>query len=182
MSQKCPFCEIVAGKAPVSIVYEDKQIMCFMTLRPTRLGECLIIPKQHIDHFTDIADKQAAHIMTIAQRVGRKMLARFEGDRIGMVVHGYGVAHAHLIVLPQQDIYDITSARFAKIENGSVMFDHSQIEMLDRAVLDLLQLYITITSNAWLGRNSTSYDSRICIECISWTIDDVCSIENTGAE
>ena len=107
-----------------------------MTLRPTRLGECLLIPREHIDHFTDIPDDLAADMMVIAQRIGRKMLSEFEGGRIGMVVHGFGVPHAHLIVFPQHDISDITSGRFAKIEDGKIVYDHKQIPMLDREVLD----------------------------------------------
>lgn len=79
MSDQCPFCEIVAGRSSASVVYTDDQAMCFMTLRPTRLGECMVIPKKHIDHFTDIPDELAAHIMVIAQQVGRKMQTQFEG-------------------------------------------------------------------------------------------------------
>ena len=110
--------------------------MCFMTLRPTRPGECMVIPKEHIDHFMDIPDELAAHIMIIAQQVARNMQRVFEPKRIGMVVHGFGVPHAHLILVPQHDITDITSGRFAKIENGKVMFDHKQLPLLDRTALD----------------------------------------------
>ena len=62
MSKQCKFCEIVSEHSPASVVYEDEKVMCFMTLRPTREGECVIIPKEHIDHFTDIPDELAAHI------------------------------------------------------------------------------------------------------------------------
>jgi histidine triad (HIT) family protein len=132
----CIFCDIVAGRSPASVVYADDQAMCFMTCRPTRLGECMVIPRKHIDHFTDIPDELAAHMMVIAQRISRKMLSQFEGNRIGMVIHGFGVPHAHLILLPQQDTTDITSGRFAKIEAGKIVYDHKQIQMLDREVLD----------------------------------------------
>ena len=136
MSDLCPFCEIVAGRSPASVVYADGQVMGFMNLRPTRLGECMVIPKKHIDHFTDIPDKLAAHIMVIAQRIGRKMLSQFEGKRIGMVIHGFGVPHAHLILLTQQNTTDITSGRFARIEDGKIVYDHKRIPMLDRKILD----------------------------------------------
>ena len=136
MSDQCPFCEIVVGRSPASVVYSDDQVMCFMTLRPTRPGECMVIPKQHIDHFSDIPDELAGHIMIIAQRVGRKMRSQFEGERVGMVIHGFGVPHAHLILLPQQDTTDITSGRFSKIEDGEIVFDHKQLQRLDREVLD----------------------------------------------
>lgn len=64
------------------------------------------------------------------------MQSQFEGERIGMVIRGFGVPHAHLISFPQQDTTDITSGRFAKIEDGEIVYDHMQIPMLDREVLD----------------------------------------------
>ena len=136
LSDNCIFCEIVAGRSPASVVFADNQAMCFMTLRPTRPGECMVIPKEHIDHFTDVPDDLASHIMIIAQRVARKMRSSFVSKRIGMVIHGFGVSHAHLILLPQHDITDITSGRFAKIEDGKIVYDHKQIAMFDREVLD----------------------------------------------
>lgn len=97
----CPFCEIVAGRAPVSLIYADETILAFMTLQPFAPGECTGIPRAHIDHFTDVDDDTAAHIMVVAQRIGRRMRNVFAPERVGMVVHGYGVPHAHLILVPQ---------------------------------------------------------------------------------
>jgi Virulence protein RhuM family/HIT domain len=46
-----------------------------------RQGECLVIPKAHIDHFTDIADDLAQRIMVVAQRIGRRMRSAFPLER-----------------------------------------------------------------------------------------------------
>jgi histidine triad (HIT) family protein len=73
-----------------------------MTLQPTAAGECLVIPNDHIDHFTDVPDSVASHIMRIAQRLGRRMREVFPLQRVGYLVHGYGVAHAHFIIVAQQ--------------------------------------------------------------------------------
>lgn len=51
---ECVFCEILAGRAPVSMIYEDDEVAAFMSLYPSRPGECLVIPKEHIDCFTDV--------------------------------------------------------------------------------------------------------------------------------
>ena len=47
----CVFCRIVAGGAPCSRVHEDDVSLGFMGIRPTRPGELMVIPKEHIDHF-----------------------------------------------------------------------------------------------------------------------------------
>ena len=132
----CIFCEIVAGRAPVSLVYEDDAVSAFMNVRPTAPGECLVIPKAHVDHFTDVPDDVAAHVMVVAQRIGRRLRALFSPDRVGYLVHGYGVAHAHLILVPQHGPHHLTSDRFARVHDGRVVFDLSRVPLAERAMLD----------------------------------------------
>src|SRR4051812_22978095 len=132
----CPFCEIIAGRGPVSMIYEDDLVLAFMTLRPFAAGECTVIPREHIDHFTDVSDDVAVHIMRVAQRIGRRMREVFKPERVGMVIHGYGVPHAHLILVPQNAPHDITSERYAQIENGRIVFSLKNVPFTARATLD----------------------------------------------
>ena len=135
-SVTCVFCEIVAHRVPASFVYEDDRVAAFMSIQPTAAGECLVIPREHVDHFTDLPDDIAEHIMVIAQRIGRRMREVFPLERVGYLVHGYGVAHAHLVIVPQQGPYHLTSDRMARIVDGRVIFDLSSIPVADREVLD----------------------------------------------
>lgn len=132
----CVFCDIVARRAPASFIYDDDLVTAFMTLQPTAAGECLVIPKEHIDHFTDVPDFLAQHIMAVAQRIARRVRAVFPAQRIGYLVHGYGVPHAHFIIVPQQGPHHLTSDRFAHIRDGCVAFDLSGIPVADRTTLD----------------------------------------------
>ena len=134
--KSCVFCEIVARRAPASVILEDHTIMAFMTLQPSAPGECLIIPKAHIDHFTDVEDSVGQRIMGAALDIGRRMRVVFSPARVGFVVHGFGVSHAHLILVPQDGPDDITSRHFARVEDGRVRFTTRHIPMADRAVLD----------------------------------------------
>jgi len=132
----CIFCEIIADRAPASFVYRDDLVSAFMTLQPTAPGECVVIPNSHVDHFTDLPDHIAAHIMMVAQAIGRRMRAAFPLERVGYLVHGYGVPHAHFIIVPQQGPHHLTSDRFAHAVNGNVVFDLSRVPAADRAILD----------------------------------------------
>lgn len=132
----CVFCEIVAGRSPASIIYQNDSVMAFMTIRPTAPGECLVIPKAHVDHFTDVDDETAKQIIVVAQRIGRRLRTAFRPLRVGMVVHGFGVAHAHLLVVPQHGIHHITSDRYIRVENGQLVFSQSYVSAPDRATLD----------------------------------------------
>ncbi len=136
MTASCIFCEIVARRAPASFVHEDEAVAAFMNIHPTAPGECLVIPKVHVDHFTDLPDDLAARIAVVGQRIGRRMRAVFQPERVGFAVHGYGVAHAHLIIVPQHGTHHLTSDRFARVEEGRVVFDLARVPLVERSVLD----------------------------------------------
>lgn len=132
----CIFCQIVDHTAPASVIHEDPDILVFMALHPTAPGECLIIPRRHVDHFTDVDERVGQRIMQLALVVGRRLRVAFSPERVGMVVHGYGVAHAHLILVPQHGPHHITSDRFATVQDGQVAFDLSRVPVADRATLE----------------------------------------------
>ena len=134
----CIFCQIVAGEAPASVVYEDGRVVAFMNIRPIRPGELLVIPREHVDHFCDLADDLACHILVQAQRLSRNLRERLKPARVGLVVHGFGVAHAHLIVVPQHGPDDITSGRMAYREGGQIKFGVGHLKEAPRAELDRL--------------------------------------------
>ena len=67
---------------------------------------------------------------------------------MGLVVHGYGVPHAHVVIVPQHHEDDITSGRMADIENGRVIFTTEKLPLVPREELDQLaqQIKKTIAS------------------------------------
>jgi len=132
----CPFCEIVAKRAPARVIYQDDAIVAFMTLRSFAAGECTIIPIAHIDHFSDVPDDIAQRIIVAAQRISRRMRTVFAQERVGMIVHGYGVQHAHLILVPQNGPNDITFVHYVSIEDGAIRISLKNIPFTPREVLD----------------------------------------------
>lgn len=134
----CVFCRIVERTEPASIVYEDEQTLAFMDIRPVRTGQLLVIPKQHTDHFADLPDDLASALFLIGQQLSRALRSVLAPLRVGMVVHGFGVAHAHLIVLPLEHAWDITSAQAAGVENGRVHFRWEHLPLAERGALDAL--------------------------------------------
>ena len=134
----CVFCSIANGKAEASILYEDDLCIAFMNIRPIHPGEFMVIPRAHIDHFTDIPDELAGHSMIIAQRYGRRLMQLVQPKRIGYVVHGFGVAHAHLNVVPQHNDDDIISARHVIIEGGVMRISDEALEVPTRQALDAI--------------------------------------------
>jgi histidine triad (HIT) family protein len=134
--EPCIFCRIVAGRAEASVLYEDERILAFMNLRPVNEGEFLVIPKDHINHFCDLSDDLSSHLIVQAQRLSRNVMRRLKPQRVGLVVHGFSVAHAHLIVVPQHGPDDITSAILGYIEDGEIKYDFDRLAKPSRAELN----------------------------------------------
>jgi histidine triad (HIT) family protein len=137
-AKQCIFCQICRGSEPASSVHSDDRCLAFLTLRQTRPGELLVIPRVHIDHFCDIPNDLAAHIMVQAQRISRAMMKVLRPPRVGLVIHGFTIPHAHLIVVPQHNSSDITSATYAYIENSEIKFDERRLPIVHRQELDAL--------------------------------------------
>ena len=132
----CIFCKIVLGEVGSSKVYEDDQILAFMDNYPVREGQVLVIPKNHIDHFSDLPDDLAVKIFLKAHHISKSIKEKFNPERMGLVVHGYGVPHAHMVIVPQHNEDDITTGQMAKIENGKVVFTSANLPMAPREELD----------------------------------------------
>jgi histidine triad (HIT) family protein len=148
----CVFCRIIRKQESAAIVHEDGQIVAFMDIRPVRRGQVLVIPKRHVDHFVDLPDDLATAVFLAGQQLARVIRAVLAPRRVGMIVHGFGVAHAHLVILPLEHAWDITAAQFAVIENGSVIFRWESVPFAPRedldAMADLLRRELTSASSA----------------------------------
>jgi histidine triad (HIT) family protein len=138
----CVFCEIIAERAPASIVYADDHIVAFLDIRPVRPGQLLIIPRRHIDHFCDLPDELSIRILLLGQRVSRVLRRILSPKRVGMIVHGFGVPHAHLVVLPLEHATDITSSANAFIDDGKVRFSWDRVPLADRTELDAMAKWL----------------------------------------
>jgi histidine triad (HIT) family protein len=103
----CVFCEIVARRAPASIVHEDDRSLVAATIGPVNPGHLLVMPKQHAPYLDDLEDKMVAHLFTVAKRAAtaiRRSGLRCEGINL-FLADGEAafqtVFHLHIHVFPR---------------------------------------------------------------------------------
>jgi histidine triad (HIT) family protein len=103
----CPFCDLVAGRSPASIVFEDERAVAVMDIQPLNPGHVLVLPRKHASGLADLDERIGAHIFTIAlrtQRALRRSELRCDGVNLLLAdgeVAGQEVFHVHLHVLPR---------------------------------------------------------------------------------
>ena len=108
----CIFCEIVAGKVPSDIVYQDEEVIVFPDINPKAPTHLLIIPKKHIPspaHLTEAESPLIGHMVNIANRLAKEKGMSERGYRL--VVNcgeeaGQIVDHLHMHLLGGQKLPD----------------------------------------------------------------------------
>jgi diadenosine tetraphosphate (Ap4A) HIT family hydrolase len=105
--ESCVFCELVAGKQPISVVDETEDVLAFMDIQPVNPGHVLIIPKRHAAYLGDLEPALGGRIFAMSMRVAaalRTCGVRCEGLNLLLAdgeAAGQEVFHAHLHVVPR---------------------------------------------------------------------------------
>lgn len=94
------FTRIIAGELPGRFVWKDEHVVAFLTIAPLRPGHVLVVPRREVEHWIDLPDDLAAHLMRVARSVGRAVQAAWSPTRVALLVIGLEVAHVHLHVTP----------------------------------------------------------------------------------
>jgi histidine triad (HIT) family protein len=102
------FSRIISGEIPCHKVAEDDRCLAFLDIRPIVFGHTLVIPKTEVDYIFDMNDDDLAHLHLFARRVARVLEQEVKCLRIGVMVAGLEVPHAHIHLVPMQSIGDLS--------------------------------------------------------------------------
>ena len=103
----CEFCEIIAGRAPASVVHRDHQCIAFMDIAPVTAGHLLVVPIEHATHLADLDREVGGTLFGLAQTLAaaiRRSALKPEGINLFLAdgeAAGQDVFHVHLHVLPR---------------------------------------------------------------------------------
>ncbi len=89
------------------MLWEDDECVAFLDVRPLAPGHVLVVPRQETDQWTDLGPGLVAHLTSVAHSIGRAQMSVFSPARIGMVVAGFEVPHAHIHVVPINHMGDL---------------------------------------------------------------------------
>ncbi len=104
------FTRIMDGELPGRFVWRDSRCAVFSTIAPLAPGHVLVVPRDEVDHWLDLAPDLAAHLFGVAQVIGRAQMAAFSPNRVGLIIAGLEVPHTHLHVVPIQTEADLDFA------------------------------------------------------------------------
>ena len=100
------FTMIINGDLPGRFVYEDDEVVAFLTIEPMTPGHTLVVPRAEVDKWQDVEPALFNKVMDVAQRIGRAVCAAFDADRAGVIIAGLEVPHLHVHVFPARNLSD----------------------------------------------------------------------------
>jgi histidine triad (HIT) family protein len=101
------FTRIVNREIPAHILREDDDFLAFLDVRPIRAGHSLVVPKREIDDVFDLPDPLLSGLLVFARPVANAIRETTGAQRVGVAVLGIEVPHAHVHLVPIDDIGDL---------------------------------------------------------------------------
>lgn len=115
------FSKIVSGELPAYKVAESNDYLAFLDVRPLTKGHVLVIPKEETDYIFDIGDDSYMSMWMFAKIVAQGIKRAIPCIRVGVAVVGLEVAHAHIHLVPINQISDLN------FENPKLSFSEDEM-------------------------------------------------------
>ena len=102
----CIFCQIVQGKKPAKIIYENENALCFLPREIEVYGHTLIVSKRHYQDLYDIPQDLLGKLTEVLQLLTKEYKTKI-GTTGANVLHASGkdsqqsVPHFHFHLFPR---------------------------------------------------------------------------------
>ena len=105
------FTKIINGEIPAHKIAENDEFLAFLDVKPIHPGHTLVIPKKEIDYLFDADDSSLAELIVFAKKVAKAIGKEVPCKRVGVMVAGLEVPHAHIHLIPINSLGDLNFAR-----------------------------------------------------------------------
>lgn len=101
------FSKIVRNEIPSFKIHENDNFLAFLDINPLKRGHTLVIPKKEVDYIFDIETQEYLQLWEFTQVISKAMKKVISCKRISIVVIGLDVPHAHIHLIPIDDVSEI---------------------------------------------------------------------------
>ncbi|TKV30044.1 HIT family protein [Arthrobacter sp. NamB2] len=115
------FTRIINGEVPGRFVWQDDDVVAFLTIAPITPGHTLVVPRREIEHWLEADQETLTKVMAVAQTVGRAQEEAFGAKRVGVLIEGYEVPHLHVHVWPTRSPADFDVRRIDPAPDPAAM-------------------------------------------------------------
>jgi len=127
------FSKIISGDVPAYKVFENENFLAFLDIFPLAKGHVLVIPKKETDYLFDIFSDEYLELWKFVQQVAKAMDMVIDCKRIGVAVIGLEVPHAHIHLVPLNNVSDIN------FERPKLSFSEEEMDAVAQNIRKALQ-------------------------------------------
>ena len=98
------FTKIINGEIPSYKIAENENFIAFLDVNPNAKGHTLCIPKQEINKIFDLNEDLYIGLMQFSRKIAIALEKAVPCKRIGMAVIGLEVPHAHVHLIPLNEM------------------------------------------------------------------------------
>ncbi len=122
------FTKIIKGDIPSYKIYEDSQFYAFLDISPLTKGHTLLIPKEEVDYIFDVGDTTLSEMILVAKKIAHAIEKAIDCNRVGLMVIGLEVPHAHIHLIPIHNEGDMD------LSNDRVELSKDQFERIAKDI------------------------------------------------
>ncbi len=100
------FTKIINRELPGRFVYEDDDVVAFLTIEPMTPGHTLVVPRAEVDNWHDLDPGVFNQVLGVSQLIGKAVTKAFDTERAGLIIAGLEVPHLHVHVFPARELSD----------------------------------------------------------------------------
>lgn len=101
------FSKIISGEIPAWKVAENDNFLAFLDIFPVAVGHTLVIPKKETDYLFDLDEETYIGLNLFAKKVAEGLKRAIPCKKVGTMVLGLEVPHAHIHLVPMQSEADL---------------------------------------------------------------------------
>ena len=110
------FTKIINGEIPSYKIAEDNDFLAFLDVNPNAKGHTLCVPKVEVDKIFDMDDEKYLGLMRFSKKIAIALEKAVPCKRVGMAVIGLEVPHAHVHLIPLNNMDEMRFTHKVKLE------------------------------------------------------------------
>ena len=122
------FSRIIAREIPSYKIYEDEKHYAFLDINPLAIGHTLVIPKLETDYLFDLSETEYLNLWGCVKKIEKGLKKVVNCKRIGIAVVGLEIPHAHVHLVPLNNVSDIN------FEKPKLLLPKNEMELISQKI------------------------------------------------
>jgi len=115
------FAQIIAGQIPSYKIAENETCFAFLDVFPLVPGHTLVVPKIEVDNIHELDTETHAALFAFSKQIARAIGKAIACKKVGMAVVGLEVPHAHIHLVPLNQVADLDFSKPKVKENDEAL-------------------------------------------------------------